>query len=419
MGNRWQRYSWDSLVAGEEDSFGRLFVGPVQRDLTEVHLIHSGVDTLRVLFKGIANESRWREIADLYDSGFKQLYRLGELDFVVRSGGKSGYRWNLQNKEAGIILLFGSRHAHGTDLGAHLKIEFSPHFLYGRSASSVDAWLDFYRKTFLTKSTDIQWAVHLCADLQGWEPPPDFERILVTRARKFSNWSGIDEVRFDSSGFAAVYGDCESFLFGAANGLQLALYRKDREALKRDKLDWWEQAVWQHAVDPLNLNPSYQPGLSVWRLEYRLHQSVIGQLLSGVQEGLTATTYVELQGHLKGFWCYALQVMRLDHKAGWTDPLWQFLAEDAQFAAVDHSLGPYRRVYKTAGRGSEKNVALALGNLLTLWSRQGFRAEQCLHYLRSSGIWVEVVGYFQSRGIGEGDLFQWLEKGLALRRLAA
>lgn len=404
-----ERYSLQSLLDGRQDPAGRLFLSEKrQTDLSRVRVLHAGVDTIRQLYEGVPVREWWETIDAVYTSGFNQVMEFLGEEWLVGSGGKSGYRWRLQNNAIGVIILYGSRYAEADKRGAHLKIECSPHFLKDQPATTVQAFLDRIALHLLNQQTATGCAIHLAVDVQGWSPSNDFENRLTTRSKRRTRHDGLLKIEMLGEETVQVYGDRESFLFGSASSLQFALYRKDREALKRDKLDWWE-SVWNEQHDDLD-TPSYKPGQPVWRLEWRFHHSVINQVQ---EDGYSLTKYTHLEPILTNFFHYGLNTYRLDLSRTRIDPFWQLLYQDVTIRGEKEGF-IVKRNYKTPGRGNEKNLALAIGNLLSIYARHGYTARQSIGYLKQTGIWEDLCAYWETAG---KDPQREITLGLSRRRL--
>ncbi|WP_435101037.1 hypothetical protein [Arhodomonas sp. AD133] len=388
------RVSTESLLNGEYDPKGRQFLLPSgPRDLRNVRILHTGVDTLRQLYQGTV---RTHEIGLLHGQsrwGDESVVTWAGYEWVIGSGGRSGYRYRLQNNELGLIVLLGSRYKRLQEPGSHLKIECSPHFLKDNPPERVQAELDRIAATLLHDPTHHAVAVHVAIDVQGWKPPRDFTERIRTRARRKTDHTGFDSLEFVGGETAQRYEGGQSYLFGSSSSVQFATYRKDLEAHKRDKLDWWE-SVWREAAEELD-EPSYREGKPVWRLEWRFHHNVVQQIQSEDGKGFRA--YTDIAPVLTNLFRYGLNLFRLHASPTYADPMWQLLFEDVTIHA-EATRFVVRRVQKTPGRGNEKNLVLALGNMLSLYAREGYSTRQVIHHLKSAGFWKDLVAYWQARG---------------------
>jgi hypothetical protein len=248
--------------------------------------------------------------------------------------------------------------------------------------------------------------------LQGWQVPVDFESRFITRSKRQVKMSGIDSLDIQSGTVSAIYGDRETFMYGSAVAHQFAMYRKDKEAQARDKLHQW-QAVWLTQTND-EFQPLYNPEKPVWRFEHRFHHNVIKEFARGLDVQLNSLQ--QLVQHLTGLWQYACNNYRLDSSRTFIDPFWQLLRDDVQISGpVPHVL--YKRVRKGPGVGNARNVAAALGNLITLYAKNGFTAKQAYHYLENSGIWDDLLAWQMRKEFSKSEFIQFLEKEMCVRRL--
>ncbi|WP_440996601.1 hypothetical protein [Arhodomonas sp. SL1] len=407
-----ERVSFASLMDGTTDPHGREFLMPDRPvDLSGVRILHVGVDTIRQLYHGrVKVESIGRIHAGArFESS--DIVQWADREWLVAGGGRSGYRYRLQNNELGLIVLLGSRYKNLRDAGSHLKIECSPHFLKDQGPEQVQRLLDELAATLLEEPTPHSCAVHLAVDVQGWKPPKDLEERLKTKARRKVEHTGIDRLELVGGETCQRYGGGQSYLFGGANSVQFALYRKDLEAYARDKLDYWE-GVWAEAPERGLDDRGHDPDKAVWRLEWRFHHSVVQQIQT--EQGQGFESYQAIAPYLTSLYQYGLNLFRLDYSCSYIDPFWQLLTEDITIAAEQEML-TVCRVYKTPGRGNEKNLALALGNMLSLYARKGYKAHRVIAHLRRAGFWQDLCAYWRQRDL---DPQQVIEHGLAVRRLA-
>ena len=162
------------------------------------------------------------QIRSVYDlgpgPGGRRIISVLGRDWLLGSGGASGYRYRLQDSDLGLILFIGSRYAKDSMLGHHLKLEVSPHYIDARKSDVIQRHMDRYASQILVDPQPSGCAVHLCVDIQGWQPPKDIGDLLITRSRRRVDHRGISNVEFDLSEIASTYGAAQSFLFGSASG---------------------------------------------------------------------------------------------------------------------------------------------------------------------------------------------------------
>lgn len=429
----WERYSMASLLEGRQDDKGGLFLSELgQVDLSGVRVLHHGLDTVRQLFKGFLVPSVVADIESLYLQGFGECIELGGHVWVVGSGGASGYQFRLQNSDLGLIIFLKSRYAELVDSGSHLKIEASPHWIVERSSEEMKRDFDRLAACFFSRFEMAGVSVHMCCDVQGWEPPANFSDSLVTRARRMVSHEGGNVVYMDLGEVALRFNRGQSYQFGSASSVQMAVYRKDLQAKATDKLDFW-RSRWLTQRDD-ELNPFYVEGQPVWRVEVRFHHSVIQDFSRGYASQLeNGFSIVEgiwsgiagISEHLQGLWKYGLESFRLEMTQGtkrYLAPFWQFLLQDVIFSNPKGDF-VYLRVKKTPGLGNEKNLMLAVGNLMSVYARNRFTAQYAFECLKKSGIYDDLYNYFAIRSarralnITDSDIFQFVEKALQLRTL--
>lgn len=409
------RYSSDSLVTGSTAIDGRLFSSDSFgiNDLSRVNLLMSSVDTVRQLYTGsikfdLAQLDGLR-ILSAFDLPCKDHYSSSSplgLDWAIsRLGKTSGYRYLLQNKREGIIVLIGSYYAPLDCPGAHLKVELSPGLLSGLSPADVQKRiLDRLADFFLSDWKASGVALHLALDIQGWLPPDDFLGRFVTRARTIKNHQGIGSAEFDLSDVAVSYSVGQSYLIGRAASLQVAVYRKDLEILASDKIDYF------HRVWPKN----FDKDKPVWRVEFRFHHSVIREVGEGLGEPLD--TYEQSARYLSDLWLYGMQKNRLMSTQRLVNAYWQLFMQDAEF--ISPKTGIYiQRQKKQSIASIGRNLAGALGNMVTLWARSRLTIKEVRKQIRNFSFFKDLIGYYESRGMSEYDFFAYVEKQLILRRL--
>lgn len=433
---RWERYSLESLVEGVTDPRGLLFLSEAgQCNMEQVKVLHHGLDTVKQLYKGELRPDLLEQVERLYNEGFGECLELADTIWMVASGGASGYQYRLQNSDLGLILFIKSRYADRDEDFSHLKIECSPHWLQPRSVDDMGRELDALAAKVLQSPQPGGVAVHLCADVQGWEPPANLSERMVTRARRIVSHDSAKVLFMDMGEVALKFSKGQSYLLGSASTVQAAVYRKDIQAKAADKLDFW-QSIWRNAGD---LDQSfYQEDKPVWRVEIRFHHSVLADFGRGVAQTLEygasieAGRWAHIRGaakHLQGLWQYGLNSFRLEHphEGGWSsnrylDPVWQLLMEDVAFAPPVTDL-LYKRVKKSPGIGNEKNLMLAIGNLLSVYARNRFTPERAIKCIKKSGVYDDLYAYMERRAyadyrnFNEGEIFEFVRKGLQLRTL--
>src|SRR5690554_2650358 len=293
---------------GLHSETGRMFYNPETArptDLSALRVLHVGVDTVRQLYRGQCRTELLNKLEE--SQGLVSLF--GYHWFAGRVGRDSGYQYKLQNADLGLILLFKNFNQHQADIGSHLKIEVSPHFLLANDAEKVQHTLDSLADKVLDDWSHNYCAVHVALDVQGWEPSADIVQRMNCRSQKIVDMSGISSFEFNAT--ASVYGRGESYLFGSPTACQLSIYNKTIQAKATDKLDYWE-SVWGLQTTDL-LVKVYDDSASVWRIELRYHHNVIKQFAQGsidvsTGEVINPMSYLSLAPHLDGILKYGFEI---------------------------------------------------------------------------------------------------------------
>ena len=405
-----------------EDSAGRLFFDSKLAkftDLSGVRLLRCGVDTVRQLYRGMIRP----EVLAIFEGKPGMIDFAGYRFHASRVGRDSGYQYKLQNADLGIIVLLKNHNVKAENIGSHLKIEVSPHAIDGRSPERLQEQLDFLAAASLHHVERNQCAVHIALDFQGWAPPADFVARLHCKAQAERRRDGIQSYGWEET--SAVYGRGQSFMFGSAGGVQLALYNKTLQARSIDKLDYWE-GVWKRRdsfddQDPAN----YDADAPVWRLELRYHHSVVEQFAHGscsVHSGdfLNTTSFAELVPHLDGLWRYGLQNFRLMSRPGVLDAFWQLCRDDVRVQSeVDSLLDEtfYKRQYKTARGFSGKAIDIVMGGLISLLAREGVDARKGFKAIRQLPIWPTMKDHYAAREMTNQDVLKMIAERLEERKI--
>lgn len=398
--------SLDSL--GNESQFGRNFVDPGTGaffDTSSMSVVSFRTDTVRQLYRGRLKSS----VLELFEKPGLINFD-GYTWYAGRIGRDSGYQYQLQNADLGIILLIKSFHSAPEHDGNHLKIEVSPHFIHSHTELELQFKIDCFADAVLHDWSHGGCAVHMAADVQGWKPSGDFETRLHCRSRRVRSFHGVDS--FDVDNLSARYGRGESFLFGSASGMQLAVYDKTDEAKARDKLDYW-RSTWSNS-------PAYDPESTVTRVELRFHHSVINQFGDGTVdtssgEQFDMSSYKGVYSHLSALWRYGLDSFRLLHRPGYFDPAWSVLDRLAVPDVPDCI--DYKRHYKKADTFSGKNIELLLGNFISCATRHRMTARAAWEAVQAMPFYTLIREYYELKDKDETDLKRHLYRLMSERRI--
>ncbi|MBF0630147.1 MAG: hypothetical protein HQL89_04050 [Magnetococcales bacterium] len=421
MPEKWKfcnRYDPYTMITGDSDEFptdpkGSLFEsGTGLHDLSHIHVLSSTVDTVKQIYHGVI-KLKWLEKIERFLDSNEEFLSDGPYGpwHISRIGKSSGYQLKLQNNELGFVILLKTVYAKHDKPASHLKIEVSPHRI--RSSGSCGALqgnLDSIAIWLLEEGWKyVGVAVHLAVDVQGWKPKMDFMQKLVTRTRTTKDFRGISDFQLDNlSEISTVYDNGQSFLFGKASALQMAVYRKDLEISKRDKVDYFHD-VWNK-----DGKDWFESDKCVWRIEVRLHHGIMREI--GLGLGGKIESFRESESVLTDVWRYGLDRNRLMLTERYIDPFWQLLMQDVQFCLPPSGVA-VRRVKKKDMSNAGKNVAMMIGNIVTLAARRQMDAFQIVHMIQDMALYEDVRDYLKSKGYREGRLFEMVERGLKIRRL--
>jgi hypothetical protein len=395
---------------------GRFFLASDKRskeveywDSRSLSVCHVGVDTVKQLYKGMVKKELFDFVSNAYDMNTPRL-SIGGYTWKLGSGRWGGYRFSLNNPDLGILVLFGSFYTSEKYEGDHLKIEVSPHFILNKNLTDLQDCIDDFADIFIHMRQYTGVAVHLCVDVQGWQPAVDLDCTLVTRASKVRKYSGQSEMAFERHAIATVYGQGETFTFGGVGSLQFSVYNKSKLIAKNQNVQAYWHTVYSarcivDGVDadlnvPFDGDDSYQPvfkkEVDVWRIEARFHHSVIAQFALGLNQDLRS--FKALGKHLTGLWRYSLNNFRYDASPTYIHPVWQFLRDDIVFNHDDNAL-IYKRIYKKTDFDmppSHRVLKILFGLLCSCYRRLKYDFDTAYDYLCQSGVYNALAEMYMS-----------------------
>lgn len=402
----------------EPSTDGSHFVTPHGEmiDLSGVRILDTSIDTVRQLYNGMLDHDLLDQLDERLESEFKPVIEYQGHLWRLRRGGKAGFRFLLQNAEFGVVILIKNSHTTADRAGSHCKVEVSPKLIRDQSPDVLQHQMDeLAAGWFVTPPSPCGVAIHLATDWQGWVPPSDFVDRLTCRSQRVNDRNGFQSLEVTTGEVASIYGRGQSYTFGTVSSLQAALYNKSREIVAHDKIDYFH-GIWSRQADHDLTTPAWNPDQDVWRLEFRFSQTVLRQFADYNQVSLS--TYESVTDYLSHLWAYGLDRFRLDADRRFVDPFWTVLHEDTQWGKPASNFVAKRK-YKTAGIGNERNVALALGNLISIYARNNISARKAWSCLKKSGLWRDLMGYIKARDLTKSDLFDLIERGLLERRLTS
>ncbi|WP_062265424.1 hypothetical protein [Endozoicomonas arenosclerae] len=411
---------------------GLIFVHPKYGKVVDLYqeqftVLGTYIDTLRQLYHGSVNLSAMDDLQYSIDFNERFYEFLGQDWLLSKSGKASGYQYKLQNNDIGLVILFKMFHAKPETPSSHLKIECSPWFLDRRSPEEVEKYLNKIANKLLVSPKPNYPAIHLAVDVQGWFPPEDFVNSVKCRSRRISQYNTFDSLEFKHSDISCTYDRCQSFKFGAASSVQLAVYNKTVQSRVVDKLDYMEHKWTSARSTEKHLScQGYDSEKDVTRIELRFHHSVIRQFSEGTYDiktgevGVCLTSYKAVCKHLNGLWQYGLESFKYCHNSNYIAPIWTILQSDIEFSSPEIFYQDnlyYKRYYKKASSCSGKNYQLILGNFLSACARKRLTFMTTLSELQKMIIWEDIAQNYESKGVAEGTLIERLFESYTSRLL--
>lgn len=393
---RWHRE--DNFFVNQSTSF----------DLSNVRVLHNGVDTVKELFQCTIKPDLLANLDHVFNDSFERIYTVGGYSWLVSKSSKNtGYQYILRNNDVGLVVLLKSFYLDADLHGSHMKIEGSPHLIDSMTPEQYSEFTQKIAQLFGHQVLPIGCAVHLAVDVKNWRPDSNFEYALVTRSKRRMAFAGISNASYDVAEVASIYGDRQTFTFGSASSVQLSVYDKVTEAIKRDKIDYWE-SKWRQipAVDDF-MESEYKAGDQVTRIEGRLHHSVIQQFCNGTVgadgKNITIYNFADCAEHLTALWHYVLNNFRLHHSSTYVHPFWQLLEEDVQFFKPSPGFH-YKRAQKNPDNENVKRkIAIWLGNTIRLYARRNFKTEYIVGLLSQASL-DDEIGYYLGLPFTDKDL---------------
>ena len=420
----------DDKASTIQSEKGLLFVHPKFGKVADLYeenfqIVGTYVDTLRQLFKGKMNLDFITDCEHSLDLGEKFFQFLG-LDWIIgKSSKSSGYQFRLQNNQLGVIIFFKMFHSKAETDSSHLKIECSPWFLDNRTPKKVDEFLAKIASEILICPEAHYPAIHLAVDMQGWKPDNNLSDRMLCRSRRVAQYNGIDKAEYNVSEVSCVYDRSQSFKFGAAGAVQLAIYNKTIQARTVDKFDYMEHK-WDESTKLDDGSSGYDPEQDVFRVEVRFHHSVIQQFALGTcntetgEIGVKMNTYSDIISHIQALWKYGLKSFKLKYNSNYIDPIWTILQDDIVFKFPESSYTDnlhYKRYYKKPTSFSGKNYQLVLGNFLSSCARKNLSFKAVLDSLQRMVIWSDITLYYERKHTPELELIQRLQESYCRRLL--
>jgi hypothetical protein len=240
-------------------------------------------------------------------------------DYAILPTGRRGYQYLLRSELCTIAVttVANMRPVH-VELGAFATWSFSARLAYERTRMDVAAIAaheyecsSMGARGHAAREPDHGWAakvsrVDFTVDLQGWSPPYDLHRRMITRARKkeghdgewhcdcgepwyprarFCGWCGrtADDVRRAQRATTARYFprgvmpgvdfmmgvDHEGFVWGKGSPLMARVYDKTFQIHTKERSKMWFRDLWERTR-------GYNPDAAVWRVELQVRREALG-----------------------------------------------------------------------------------------------------------------------------------------------
>lgn len=407
-----------NLTSGEFDNQGSLFVNdyhPTGLDISGFNVLHFGIDTLKQKYRGDLDDFQVRAwLHHLQTNHSIEVDFIGHTFRFSKAPRVSGYRYMLVNKSLGIHLFFGSFHSTEWLLDAIAKVEFSPQIIYEHGMVNI-----YYICQHIADSLFIDgwsWAGvegHIACDVQGWQPEQTFLENITTYSKIKRCFNTSNLVGTDLSTVAVRYGNSESFLIGKAGRSQLAVYNKLEEAKQSGKLNWWKSVYEQH--------PLFNPDLPIFRIELRLHDSVVKNLGNPeTGENYLIHHVLNFDDHVQGLWRYGLFKLFRYHYEGsdLVRPEWQFLVESLVYDRDKPNDFFYKRVEaEIIDNTIQKNLEQAMGHLTSAFAKANIPDDQALTSLRRLPLYKHLCFMFEDKGMSKDTWEQQFLINLKARKM--
>ncbi len=413
------------------DPKGNIFRnGKDERDLSHIKILMSSVDTVRQLYESKIKPSILSEIEPLISTSRSRthIFTISGNQFILAGGGASQYQYRLQNNELGLIVFIKSSNIKAENHGSHIKIECSPTILLRRSPRYIQDLMDSIASELSEGEIRHRGvAIHLALDIQGWSPDRNFSNDLFCRSPSRVQRDGISNAEFSVNEISVNYGDCQSLTFGTPTSIQMCGYNKTKQMKKVDKTEFFV-AAWNGEFPIFKTTGSYDEKLPVQRLEHRFSHKILSQFHEGLHNdsipcdsGLPSLkNYADASYYLDRLWQYAMLQFKYLRTKQRFHLEWDKFIEDACFTCNENSINDdfkMKRVIKKQGVDNSKNVAAALGHIISISARNRCGANAVLRLLRNSCIWNDVLRYFRDKGFRKGDMKEWFADALIKRRM--
>lgn len=401
-----ERFDW---LTGEESPLtGKVFINPQGgvEDLSNVNILHMGVDTLKQRYDGTLNRAFCDKSERLLESGeWNPVLNLQGTDFILSRGSVRGtrYRYKLQAKALGVVIHYGSyfydvEHFLDEDKGK-VKYEISPQLIYDNGLEAIEYMISSFNQSIMCAFHPAGTDVHLAVDVQGWYPDESMVSDMVTMTHKEPTYHyGIDKAEFSHSLAAVRYGRLDSIRWGNHATSELEIYRKSEEAKIKGTTSFWSSV---YEFD----NPQYDPEKDVHRIELRMPHTTLKKLVKRDDGSpILMLDILTTSQYLNQIWVYGLsRLFRFDYprsssnnKMKTIKPIWQMLLDDVSFND-NYTPTDFKQQHITVDDSIDKNITLALGNLSTALAKAGCTEQEFLDTLQGMPIYRQLLEYARDK----------------------
>lgn len=409
---------------GIEDDDGKVFVNAVAdyEDLSNVNIIHKGVDTIKAKFNGTLQLSFVRKVTNALLGGYSPIFKLDGIDFILSYGSKaSRYRYKLQARALGVIIHFGDIFLREENVcepeKGKLKYEFSPNFIFDNGLDNIKLFISNFNQIMMHGFTPNGIDVHLCADVQGWKPTEEIVKGMVTFVRKAPYIShGVEEASIEYQSNAVRYGSLDTITWGSASSSQLSIYNKTKECKASGKTRFWDSVY--------NQNDYYSQEIDVFRVELRLPSNVIKNLVKRDDGTRVSMESIEdLENHINQLWVYGLsRLFRYDYDTSRTKkktikPIWQFLLDDVRFNDI-YTPCDFKREYLVIDDAIDHNISLAIGNLTSAFAKAGYTEDEVIESITKMPLFKQIIDYAEEKkGMSELVYIDWVLQTFRIKKI--
>lgn len=362
-------------------------------DMSHIRILHAGWDTTESYYSGNLKVAKVEHLLGAFnrakDRGdFDPVISFEGYNWIMRPGGKSGYRYSLQSKRLGLQIFFvNSKAEEENTCVSHVKIVSSPHFLNGRTDKEcVEDWYDRFATRFLENAERCGFGAHICADVLNAPLEGDYLPRLVVHPKFDHAARSIDTLVLDTARVSMTYGKMETVTLGNRQ-YQFQIYDKGQQAFQTNRTHYWSSR-WA-AGHRSRYGEDWDGEGRVTRFELRIAHGVMREMERGSSVDLS--DQIEAGKVIKSIWLAGLNNFRLDANSQYVDPLWQYLAEEIRDFDQSDVVEIVRHYAQSAGMPYERCLKLAVAYCLKTWVAHGASYERVREHMIDTGLMSSLV----------------------------